>query len=390
MARRPPQLSKLLKELYARVPLGMRLGLDAMRAACAANENPERAVPVVHIAGTNGKGSTAAMVEAIARAARLRTGLYTSPHLARFAERIRIDGEPIDDGRLCKYLEVALRSGPDLSFFETATLAAFLAFKEENVDVAIVEVGIGGRLDATNVVRAAEVRCAAVTRIALDHQDRLGNTIEEIAGEKLAIGKAGRALVLGPSVPTMPTNARIVRAKRLDDGVPLAMEGAHQRENAGVAWAIADEIGIPEDARRRGLAAAQWPGRFERIDGARMHGKWILDGAHNPDGMHALVAALASAGDDVGAVVFGALADKAWQEMGQELDALGPGVPRFHAAPRGRPAAALPDTTPLAVALASARNAAGERAVVVCGSIYLVGDARAFLLGLETDPPVAL
>ena len=137
-------LNKLLPQLYARVPLGMRLGLDAMREACAANRNPERAVPVIHVAGTNGKGSTCAMVEAMARSAGLRTGLYTSPHLARFAERIRINGVPIDDAKLSEHLEVALKS--DLSFFETATLAAFLAFREAELDVAILEVGIGGRL----------------------------------------------------------------------------------------------------------------------------------------------------------------------------------------------------------------------------------------------------
>lgn len=381
-------LGRSLPAIYARVPLGMRLGLDAMRTACAANKNPERAVPVVHVAGTNGKGSTCAMVEAMARAAGLRTGLYTSPHLARFAERIRIDGEPIDDEQLAEHLDVALKS--DLSFFEAATLAAFLAFREAELDVAILEVGIGGRLDATNVVRAAELRCAAVTRVALDHQDLLGNTIEEIAAEKLAIGKAGRPIVLGRSVPDLPTAGRVVRAGVVDEAVEVTMEGAHQRENAGVAWAIAQEIGIPVDARARGLANASWPGRFERIDGGRIPGKWILDGAHNPDGMNALIDTLAESETAVGAVVFGALADKAWQEMDSVLAERLP-VPRFHAAPRGRTAAQLPDTRPLAVSLAAARAAAGaESAVVICGSIYLVGEARSWLLGLPTDPPVAL
>jgi dihydrofolate synthase/folylpolyglutamate synthase len=381
-------LNKLLPPLYSRVPLGMRLGLDAMREACAANANPERAVPVIHVAGTNGKGSTCAMVEAMARSAGLRTGLYTSPHLARFAERIRINGEPIDDDLLSEQLEIALKS--DLSFFETATLAAFLAFRHEELDVAILEVGIGGRLDATNVVRAAELRCAAVTRVAIDHQDRLGNTLEEIAEEKLAIGKAGRPIVLGPTVPDLPTHGRVVRATVVDEAVEVTMEGPHQRENAGVAWAIAQELGIPVDARAEGLAKAVWPGRFERIGGGRIAGPWILDGAHNPDGMSALVDALAEAEVSVGAVVFGALVDKAWQVMEQVLDARLP-VPRFHAAPRGRPAAKLPDTRPLAVSLAAARAAAGpEHVVVVCGSIYLVGEARSWLLGLPTDPPVAL
>jgi dihydrofolate synthase/folylpolyglutamate synthase len=346
-------------------------------------------VPVIHVAGTNGKGSTCAMVEAMARSAGLRTGLYTSPHLVRFAERIRINGAPIEDAPLAEHLEQALKS--DLSFFETATLAAFLAFREADLDVAILEAGIGGRLDATNVVRAAELRCAAVTSVGLDHQDKLGQTIEEIAGEKLAIGKHGRPIVVGPTVPDLPTLGRIVRATAVDEAVEVTMEGAHQRVNAGIAWAIAQELGIPVDARARGLAKAQWPGRFERIHGGRIDGLWILDGAHNPDGMRALVATIAETETDVGAVVFGALADKAYAEMEEILAAQLPEVPRFHAAPRGRPAAPLPETRPLNVALATARAAAGaERHVVICGSIFLVGEARGFLLGLPGDPPVAL
>ncbi|HEY8079779.1 MAG TPA: Mur ligase family protein, partial [Labilithrix sp.] len=174
-------LASALTALYARVPLGMRLGLDAMHASCTHMRHPERAFEVVHVAGTNGKGSTSAMVEAIARAAGRRTGLYTSPHLCRFAERIRIDGEPIDDDALAATLSRALGE-EDLSFFETATLAAFLAFRERRVELAVVEVGIGGRLDATNVIPPP--RCAAITRVALDHMDKLGDTLEAIAREK--------------------------------------------------------------------------------------------------------------------------------------------------------------------------------------------------------------
>src|SRR3954462_11113353 len=139
-------LGQALASLYARVPLGMRLGLDPMRAACMRAGSPERAFDVVHVAGTNGKGSTCAQVESMARAAGMRTGLYTSPPLAPFAERLRIDGEPIGDDALTSLLDRALDVGHDLSFFETATLAAFLAFAEQKVDLAVIEVGIGGRL----------------------------------------------------------------------------------------------------------------------------------------------------------------------------------------------------------------------------------------------------
>jgi dihydrofolate synthase/folylpolyglutamate synthase len=195
-----------------------------------------------------------------------------------------------------------------------------------------------------------------------------------------------------PDLAGLPgaTLGRVVRAQPVAADVALAMEGAHQRANAGVAWAIAQEIGIPEGARVRGLGKARWPGRFERIDGGRIPGKWILDGAHNPDGVRALVAALEETKTEVGAIVFGALADKAYAEM-EEILATRVSAPRFHAAPRGRPAAKLSGTRPLPVALAAAHAAAGpDRAVVVCGSIYLVGEVRGFLLGLPADPPVAL
>lgn len=407
VARADAKLVAALSAVYARVPLGIRLGLDAMRAACARAGDPERAFEVVHVGGTNGKGSTSAMVEAMARAAGRRTGLYTSPHLVRFAERIRIDGEPIDDATLTAALEDALRIGADLSFFETATLAALLAFRRAGVELAIVEVGIGGRLDATNVVPPP--RCAAVTRVALDHQDKLGDTLDAIAREKAAIAKRGAPIVIG-AMPeearraavevATACGARVVEPEALPREIAIGMTGAHQRENARVAWTIGREIDLPPEARARGLAEARWPGRLERIDaaGGALAGSWLLDGAHNPDGAAALVAALG--GEDagaVGAVVFGALADKAWREMLGVLRALD--APRFYVAPSGRaPAdprtlAAIAPGTPtdgLTAALAAARAAAGTAPVVVCGSLYLVGEARARLLGLRLDPIVAL
>src|SRR5215472_5152845 len=156
------ELRQALADLVARVPLGMRLGLEPMRAACNALGHPERGFAAVHVAGTNGKGSVCAMVESILRTAGRRTGLYTSPHLHRFGERIRIDGEPIGDVVLAQLLRDVLRRGPDLSFFEAATATALVAFREARVDVAVLEVGIGGRLDATNVIPPPIA--AAVTR----------------------------------------------------------------------------------------------------------------------------------------------------------------------------------------------------------------------------------
>jgi dihydrofolate synthase/folylpolyglutamate synthase len=401
-------LGVALGELYRRVPLGMRLGLEPMRAACSRAGHPEEAFAAVHIAGTNGKGSTSAMVEAIARAAGLRTGLYTSPHLCRFAERIRIDGAPVEDARMAELLAESLVVGDELSFFETATLAAFLAFRSARVDLAVIEVGIGGRLDATNVIPPP--RCAALTSVALDHQDRLGETLEAIASEKAAIAKPGAPFVIGKLAPearsaalgiARANGARVVEARELAAGVELGLEAPYQLANAAVAWTVASELGIGEESRRAGLRAARWPGRFERITIAEgpLAGPWILDGAHNPDGMSALVRALAIGAEAVGAVVFGALADKSWRQMLGLLRDGRPSAPRIYVPPAGRLpvepselATVLPgeSSRSVAEALAMGRRRAGDAHVVVCGSLFLVGAARALLLDLPTDPAVAL
>jgi dihydrofolate synthase/folylpolyglutamate synthase len=393
-----------LSALYARIPLGMRLGLEAMEAACAHFGHPERAFEAIHIAGTNGKGSTAAMVESIARASGKRTGLSTSPHLCRFAERIRLDGEPIADALLAETLEDVLGRAPDLSFFEAATLAAFVAFREAKVEIAILEVGIGGRLDATNVIPPP--RSAAITRIALDHTDRLGDTLEAIAREKAGILKPGVACVLGPLAPEVEA---VIRARAREVGATVAfatprditpgLAGAHQRDNALVAWDVARIAGFPDAACRAGIEHATWPGRLETV--ATPAGKVLLDAAHNPDGVAALAAHLDALQGKV-ALVFGALSDKAWPSM---LDLL---APRASARDYVRPpanAGLRPAADPQALAarhpgevassiddaIARARASVGKDGlVVVTGSIFLVGEARGMLLGLPRDPAVAL
>jgi dihydrofolate synthase / folylpolyglutamate synthase len=391
----------------------MRLGLEPMRAACARAGHPEAAFPSVHVAGTNGKGSVCAMVEAIARANGQKTGLYTSPHLCRFAERIRIDGQPVSDEVMASLLERALAAGTDLSFFETATLAAFFAFRDAAVDVAVLEVGLGGRLDATNVIPVP--RAAAITRIALDHTDRLGTTLVAIAREKAGIAKPGLDLVLGG----MPVEVRdaidaVARARGAttsgidDQPFPgrMGLAGVHQRHNARIAAALGARIGASAGAVERGLADVQWPGRLERI------GNVLLDAAHNPDGAEALAAHLRSLNIPPSrlALVFGTLGDKDWRPM---LDTLAPlAEQRFYVAPSGAsrnaidPAAmaarhagrvspSLPETLlsladPVAAAAARKLEALPPWLVVVAGSMVLVGHARALVLGLPRDPPVAL
>jgi dihydrofolate synthase/folylpolyglutamate synthase len=393
-------LSAALRDLYARIPLGMRLGLEPMRNACTRARHPEREFSAVHVAGTNGKGSVCAMVESIARAHGLRTGLYTSPHLCRFAERIRIGGEPIDDRELADLLRHALDAGPDLSFFETATLAAFLAFRVARVDIAVVEVGIGGRLDATNLIPTP--RAAAITRIALDHTDRLGTTLVDIAREKAGIAKPGLDIVLGPTAPEVRAAIDdVARANGAttsdvrDVPVPtrIGLEGDHQKDTARIAARLGERIGATATAIDEGIARVRWPGRLERIDG------WLLDAAHNPDGAEALARYLTSAVVTAGTLVlvFGALGDKDWRAMLAILAPLAssriyvplPSAARTAVDPREMNLlypGLVADSVEEALKMASQKGGL----VLVSGSMVLIGEVRSKLLGLPRDPPVAL
>jgi dihydrofolate synthase/folylpolyglutamate synthase len=415
--------------LYALVPHGMVLGLEPIRTALARWGDPQRRIPAVHIAGTNGKGSVAAMVDAGLRSAGVRSGLYTSPHLHRFAERIRIDGEicpePLLRDAIWRVLD-GIDAGklPSLTFFEAATLTAWDAFARAGVEKAVLEVGLGGRLDATT---ECVPEITAITRIAMDHEARLGNTLSAIAREKAGILKSGVACVLGPDLrdgearAAIDTVARDVGAplieapramvRRLDATLrahvevdaasgaielDLALAGSHQVGNAAVAVGILDRLGVPHDAIREGLAAVSWPARLERI------GSTLLDAAHNPDGAQALAAAIERLpfSADKRALVFGASADKDWRSM---LDVLAtsfapdarfycaaalrraesPEALASHAA--GAPCANVPEALERASAAVGA-----DGLVVVCGSIFTVAEARAHLLGIVSDPPVPL
>jgi dihydrofolate synthase/folylpolyglutamate synthase len=387
-------------------PLGMRFGLERVERALDALGHPERAFPILQVGGTNGKGSTCAMAAAALRAAGHRTGLYVSPHLVRFNERIQVDGRPIDDGaleaataeirRACPWHEAGAPEDR-LTYFEFATLLAFLHFARIRVDVAVVEVGLGGRLDATT---AATPRVTAVARIGLDHVQLLGDSVESIAREKAGIFKPGVPAVVHAAQPPGALEALRVEAGRRGapfhvaaarwEG-PVGLPGPHQRGNAALAAAalrLLDAAGVraPEEAVAEGIASALWPGRLETVQGI------LLDGAHNPDGAAALAAALPvlHPGRAV-ELVFGVLADKDHVGM---IAALAPAVRRFHlvapASPRARAPADYRELVarraPVDVhgsveeAIACAREAARDGALVcVAGSLYLVGAARAAL-----------
>ncbi len=404
-------LARRLEEVQRRAARGMDFGLERMRAALAALGDPQDAVPSVHVAGTNGKGSTSAMIESIARAAGLKTGLYTSPHLCRIAERIRIAGEPIDDVAFDAALAAVLADdSAHLTFFETLTAAAFVAFRDAAVDLAVVEVGLGGRLDATNTMRAPLV--TVITSIDFDHTDLLGHTLAEIAREKAGIARRAVPLVVGPvgddAFAAIEETARAAGAGpivRLDGGgtfFETALEGEHQRDNARVAAATirALEARFPgiSKAIEPGLSRVRWPGRFERL--RRGEVEIILDCAHNVHGARALAAALANAGiaPERTTLVFGALADKDFAAMLAELAPVA--ARRVYTRPSGR--APAPYEALLAIAPGVSVDAPAEAldravtaaapgdCVVVTGSSYLVGEIRARHFGIDADPVIAL
>jgi dihydrofolate synthase/folylpolyglutamate synthase len=385
-------------------PLAMRFGLERMERALAALGHPERRYPVLHVAGTNGKGSTCAMAAAALRAAGHRVGLYTSPHLVRFHERIVVDGAPIGDAALAARVDDVRRACPwheggredeRLTYFEFATLLGLLEFAVEGVQVAVVEVGLGGRWDATNAVAPA---VTAVARIGLDHTQLLGDTVELVAREKAGIFKPGVPAVVHADQPGGALEVLREEAARRGapftvapagwDG-PVGLAGPHQRTNAALAAAAlraldARGVHAPEGAIAEGIARARWPGRLEEVAGV------LLDGAHNPQGAAALAEGLRALypGRPV-ELVFGVLADKDHAGM---LAALAPAVRRVHVlapnSPRARPAGDVEALArslgvvadvhlDLGDALACARRAAVDGGIVcVAGSLYLVGEAR--------------
>lgn len=402
-----------LERLYALIPRGQKLGLERMQVACAQFGNPERAFPAIHVAGTNGKGTVCAFTASMARAAGRRVGMYTSPHLNRFAERIQIDGVPLDDNTLSRLLDQVMDAAPDLTFFEVATLAAFLAFREAGVELAVLEVGLGGRLDATNVIPPPLV--SAITRVSFDHMTELGDTLGKIGAEKAGIIKTGSTVVLGKIHPearaVIEERVAEVAARLIPLGTPEPIPGAplaYPRialvgSNLAVAVTIGRELGISPELLAQGLEQTQWPGRNELLhrNGQELT---LLDCAHNPDGAVALSHALDPSvlGEIESrreiALVFGALGTKNWRSMLRRLENVA--GHRVYVAPPVRKAVDPREmaaylngevAADVAKALERARTLVGQRGVVVVtGSTFLVGAARAQLLNLPSDPPVAM
>jgi dihydrofolate synthase/folylpolyglutamate synthase len=404
------------------------MGLDRIHEALRAIKNPERAYPALHVAGTNGKGSTCAFASSCLIAQGYRVGLYTSPHLVRVNERFKVNGADISDQllgqRLLEVLELypqALETPAPLTYFELGTLVALWHFAKEAVDVVVLETGLGGRLDATTAARPA---VTAITPISFDHMDYLGHTLQAIAQEKAGIFKPGTPAVIAKQPPAA---LAALELKAREVGAPVKLEGRdfwfepepgdggktfiyrgmrtvvrnlwpglrgpHQVQNAAVALASLELLedrgfALSQENARVGLAGTEWPGRMEELSARPTV---VLDGAHNPGGVEALMAALEALYPDRPVhLVFGVLADKDWRDMVKRL------FPRCASvdlaavrSPRSLdPARLEPDARVLcpvvgihasagqALAAAKARAAADD-VVVCCGSLFLVGELRA-------------
>jgi dihydrofolate synthase/folylpolyglutamate synthase len=402
---------------------GMRPGLERIETLLDALGRPERRYTLVQVGGTNGKGSVSAMLAAMFKAAGRRTGLYTSPHLVSFRERIRVDGEAIAEDAVVDGVEAlaTLVARLDASMFEAATALALDHFAREAVEVAVLEVGLGGRLDATTVGAPA---ATVITRIDLDHQAVLGATLAEIAREKAAIIRSGVAVTANQAPEAGGVLAARAEATRIPllaagrdlhvameragldgqrisctgpgwrlSGLDLALLGTFQPENALLAVATAQALRVPEAAVRAGLAVVQWPGRFHVIGrGPRL----VLDGAHNVGGARALAASLAAyfPGERPTFVV-GIYRDKdAAGILGTLAPLAGRLIVTASANPRAAPPAVLAASAPaggprpeiaptLRDALAAAAAPRASAVTCVTGSLSMIGEALAHLMGDE-------
>lgn len=401
----PRTYEQTLAALYAlEAKKGMDFRLSRLDPVLDRLGHPQKSFACVHVAGTNGKGSTSKMIDAALRAGGHRTGLYTSPHLVSFRERIRTDGEPVSREAVVRHVDTVLDAGDGagLTFFEITTLAAFLEFREREVEVAVVEVGLGGRLDVTNVV---DGDVAVITSIGIDHAAFLGDTLAEIAFEKAGIVKPGSVLVTGvlpdEALEVVAARAEEVGARHLAFGRDFGempqwrsarrggegMAGLHQARNAAVAAAAVEALGprfgVDPGVRDRALLSARWPGRLECLRRRRGDGPLVLDAAHNPEAARALLASL----DEVApsrprVLVFAAMSDKDWPAM---LAALAPAFDSVIFAPLPMSRAEDPrrflEAVPGAVVAPDAEAAlelaeslaSAHGSIVVSGSIFLLG-----------------
>jgi len=416
----------ILAHIYVRGRFGMKPGLERIREILRRLGNPQLRLPTVQIAGTNGKGSTGAFLSSIMSAAGYRTAFFSSPHLSSFSERFRIDGSEAVEDDIAGVARRVLEAAPaEATFFEIVTAVGFLLFADKGVDLAVMEAGMGGRWDATNV---AESLLAVITPISFDHCEYLGDTLAAIAAEKAGIIRPGRAVVVGPQEPEALAVVRTAAAAaaasclvwgedfgcsadgmsvRYDSGgyclagLTPGLPGRFQTTNLACAVTAARLLGaagfpVADGAIRRGVAAARWPGRMEIFPGPP---RVMLDGAHNPAGAAALADSLADVRYRRLLLVVGVMADKAWQELiapllplAAAVIAVAPSLERALPAEtlaefirQGGVEAVIGGEVGHGLELASAM-AGDDDLVLVCGSLFTVGEARSRLTGREFSP----
>ena len=411
-----PDSVRYLYSLGNELKAGAKFGLERMQTLLAALGHPENGQRFIHIAGTNGKGSTSATIATVLREAGFQTGLYTSPHLQEPTERIQVNGIPVSAAAFATAFEKVHATSEHLiaenaidahpSYFETVTAMAFLLF-QQHCDISVIEVGLGGRLDATNVILP---ELTVITPVSFDHEFYLGNTLELIASEKAGILKPGIPAVLAKqssaamkilearaaelhvhvirNADAQLSGARITKDHCFFtlDGKPFefALAGRHQIGNAVTAILACKHLGIDQAAIQRGLKQAQWPGRLEIVQHAP---DLILDGAHNPAGAAALAEYIREvfAGRPVW-IVYGAMRDKAIEEVTSQLFPL---AERLILTSPKIPRALRPEITDhpnmeiaqnIEDAVAIARTAPAQTGVFITGSLFVVAEARALLV----------
>lgn len=418
--------AETLSHIYALGRFGIKPGLSRITRLLAALGNPQDAFAAVHVVGTNGKGSTASYLSSILSAGGYRTGLFTSPHLISFTERIRIDGAEVAEASVAVLAERVMAAAPEqTTFFEIITAMAALHFAEAGVDVAVFEAGMGGRLDATNALNGL---LTVITPVSLDHTDYLGSAVAEIALEKVGICKPATPVV---SARQLPEAARVIASHAREtgsalyvcgedfdaswqggrlgyrginlslDGLTAGLSGLYQGGNAALALAAAELMPgagftLAPEALIEGVERASWPGRMELFPGEP---RVLLDGAHNPAGSLALAEALSEIPRDRLFLVPGVMGDKELSGILAPLLPLADAV--FAVAPgieRALPAAQLvsfcrtagcnaQEAGSVGQGIAMARAAAGAGdLVLVCGSLFTVGEARSILLSRRFDP----
>ena len=394
--------------LYGLRLFGAKFGLDNTRRLAALAGDPQNRLHFIHVAGTNGKGSTCAMLECIYRSAGLRVGLFTSPHLVSFRERFQVDRQLVSEADVVRLVEtiqpMLQRFSEDHhpTFFEVITVMAMRYFEEQRCDLVIWETGLGGRLDATNIVTPL---ASVITNVQLDHQQWLGNTLAEIAAEKAGIIKPGIPVITGTAGPearnVVAETARrlkspltIVTRSELSPDLDISLLGDHQQSNAAVAIAtvaaLQEQIPVTETQVRAGLSCLNWPGRLQQL--TLPSGKTLLlDGAHNCAGATALRFTLEKVfPNKKPTLILGVLADKDWRNISQVLSPLADRVLTVpvssdRSADASGLAAACRAINPLAeIVSCSSLEEAMDRSeqdqfVVVTGSLYLVGEALELL-----------